>query len=90
MHLITTSPRCNTYAHYSLSLTVTHKTRYTSPDEHAFFPNDLEEPILPLLSYSTVIQPNNINFNPKVKTPNKVKDPMILNEKKQIDLSRLS
>lgn len=29
--------------------------RYTSPDEHAFFPEDVPEPILPPLEYAPVI-----------------------------------
>lgn len=40
--------------------------RYTSPDEHPFYPEELERPILPLLNYSAVVRPNNININPKV------------------------
>ena len=33
--------------------------RYTSPDEHPFYPEELERPILPLLNYSAIIRPNN-------------------------------
>jgi chorismate mutase len=40
--------------------------RYTSPDEHPFYPEELERPILPLLNYSAIIRPNNINLNPKI------------------------
>ncbi|KAL6050639.1 chorismate mutase aro7 [Balamuthia mandrillaris] len=40
--------------------------RYTSPDEHAFFPEELRSPVLPLLNYNAAIQPNQININPKV------------------------
>jgi chorismate mutase len=41
--------------------------RYTSPDEHPFYPEELERPILPLLNYSAIIRPNNINLNPKAQ-----------------------
>lgn len=37
--------------------------RYTSPDENAFFPHLLPEPILPLLDYPRVLHPNRININ---------------------------
>jgi hypothetical protein len=43
--------------------------RYTSPDEHPFYPEELERPILPLLNYSAIIRPNNINLNPKAPLP---------------------
>lgn len=41
--------------------------RYTSPDEHPYYPDELERPILPLLNYSAVVRPNNININPKAR-----------------------
>jgi len=41
--------------------------RYTSPDEHPFYPNKLPPPILPLLSFKEVIKPNTINLNQKIK-----------------------
>ncbi|KAK6913308.1 hypothetical protein RJ641_022909 [Dillenia turbinata] len=42
--------------------------RYTSPDEHPFFPEDLPEPMLPPLQYPKVLHPcaNLININKKV------------------------
>ncbi|KAI4352524.1 hypothetical protein L6164_006765 [Bauhinia variegata] len=42
--------------------------RYKSPDEHAFFPDDLPEPMLPPLQYPQVLHPfaNFININNKV------------------------
>jgi chorismate mutase len=42
--------------------------RYTSPDEHPFFPN-LPEPILPPLAYSeNPLLPNTVNINPRLRT----------------------
>ncbi|GJD08436.1 Chorismate mutase 3, chloroplastic [Galdieria sulphuraria] len=40
--------------------------RYTSPDEQAFFPDILPEPILPPLSFPETIVPNTINLNSKI------------------------
>jgi chorismate mutase len=40
--------------------------RYTAPDEHAFFPNQLPQPILPPLDYEQVLHPNDINVNHKI------------------------
>ncbi|GJQ09816.1 hypothetical protein GpartN1_g1607.t1 [Galdieria partita] len=40
--------------------------RYTSPDEQAFFPDILPEPILPPLSFPETIVPNSINLNSKI------------------------
>ncbi|CAK4071876.1 unnamed protein product [Aphanomyces euteiches] len=40
--------------------------RYTSPDEHAFFPAFLPDPILPPLDYPPVLIPNKININDQV------------------------
>ncbi|CAI5744570.1 unnamed protein product [Peronospora destructor] len=37
--------------------------RYTSPDENAFFPHLLPEPILPIVYYPRVLNPNRININ---------------------------
>jgi len=42
--------------------------RYTSPDEHPFFPDKLLTPVLPLLDYPPVIKPNSININKQIKT----------------------
>jgi chorismate mutase len=42
--------------------------RYTSPDEHAFFPDRIVAPSLPLLNFPVVVKPNKLNFNDKVKT----------------------
>ena len=39
--------------------------RYTSPDEHPFFP-DLPQPVLPPMAYAQRIKPNRINLNPKI------------------------
>ena len=41
--------------------------RYTSPDECAFFPDDLPQPVLPALHPPRVLHPNGININPRVK-----------------------
>jgi chorismate mutase len=41
--------------------------RYTSPDEHPFFPN-LPEPVLPALHYAdNPLQPNSININNRIR-----------------------
>ena len=41
--------------------------RYTSPDEHPFF-SDLDEPILPRLSYrENPLKPNTVSLNPAVR-----------------------
>ncbi|XP_050104332.1 chorismate mutase 1, chloroplastic-like isoform X2 [Malus sylvestris] len=42
--------------------------RFSSPDEHPFFPNDVPEPGLPPLHYPQVLHPiaNSININRKV------------------------
>lgn len=41
--------------------------RYTSPDEHPFFPN-LPEPILPPLAYAeNPLRPNSVNINPRLR-----------------------
>ncbi|KAI9913053.1 hypothetical protein PsorP6_005515 [Peronosclerospora sorghi] len=40
--------------------------RYTSPDENAFFPHLLPEPILPILAYPRVLNPNRINLNTRI------------------------
>ncbi|KAM1015420.1 hypothetical protein COP1_045290 [Malus domestica] len=42
--------------------------RFSSPDEHPFFPNDVPEPVLPPLHYPQVLHPiaNSININRKV------------------------
>ncbi|KAM0955232.1 hypothetical protein EV1_023397 [Malus domestica] len=42
--------------------------RFSSPDEHPFFPDDVPEPVLPPLHYPQVLHPiaNSININSKV------------------------
>uniref|UniRef100_K3X8Z2 chorismate mutase n=1 Tax=Globisporangium ultimum (strain ATCC 200006 / CBS 805.95 / DAOM BR144) TaxID=431595 RepID=K3X8Z2_GLOUD len=40
--------------------------RYTSPDENAFYPHLLPEPILPSLQYPQVLKPNRININDQI------------------------
>uniref|UniRef100_A0A0G4FZ06 chorismate mutase n=1 Tax=Chromera velia CCMP2878 TaxID=1169474 RepID=A0A0G4FZ06_9ALVE len=42
--------------------------RYTSPEEHAFFPDDLPIPILPPKAVPEVLNPNLINYNAKIKS----------------------
>jgi chorismate mutase len=37
--------------------------RYTSPDEHAFFPHRLPAPALPLIEFPQVLHPNMVNLN---------------------------
>ena len=37
--------------------------RYTSPDEHAFFPDLLPAPMLPLIEFPEVLHPNLVNLN---------------------------
>eukprot|EP01012_Entosiphon_sulcatum_P033321 TRINITY_DN42176_c0_g1_i1.p1 TRINITY_DN42176_c0_g1~~TRINITY_DN42176_c0_g1_i1.p1 ORF type:complete len:392 (+),score=79.44 TRINITY_DN42176_c0_g1_i1:20-1195(+) len=41
--------------------------RYTSPDEHAFFPDDLPAPVLPPIAFGAVLRPNKININPTIR-----------------------
>jgi monofunctional chorismate mutase len=40
--------------------------RYTSPDENAFFPHLLPEPILPIIDFPRVLNPNRININNQI------------------------
>ncbi|GJM93039.1 hypothetical protein PR202_ga09557 [Eleusine coracana subsp. coracana] len=42
--------------------------RYKSPDEHAFFPEDLPEPLLPPIQYPNVLHPvaDSININKEI------------------------
>lgn len=40
--------------------------RYTSPDENAFYPHLLPEPILSSLKYPQVLKPNRININDQI------------------------
>ncbi|OQS03709.1 chorismate mutase [Thraustotheca clavata] len=40
--------------------------RYTAPDENAFFPHLLPEPILQPVNYPTVLIPNSININEQI------------------------
>lgn len=37
--------------------------RYTSPDENAFYPHLLPDPILPIIDYPRILNPNRINYN---------------------------
>jgi len=41
--------------------------RYQSPDEYPFFPDALQEPILPPLNYPKVLHDNDVNVNRKLK-----------------------
>ncbi|KAI9836378.1 MAG: hypothetical protein M1819_001407 [Sarea resinae] len=41
--------------------------RYQSPDEYPFFPDAIQEPILPALHYPEVLHPNTVNVNAKLK-----------------------
>jgi len=41
--------------------------RYQAPDEYPFFPNALQNPVLPPLDYPKVLHPNNVNVNEKLK-----------------------
>jgi len=41
--------------------------RYQSPDEYPFFPDALQDPILPPLHYPRILHPNTVNLNPKLK-----------------------
>lgn len=41
--------------------------RYQSPDEYPFFPNELQEPILPPINYPQILHPNNVSVNDKLK-----------------------
>uniref|UniRef100_A0AAV1TJW7 chorismate mutase n=1 Tax=Peronospora matthiolae TaxID=2874970 RepID=A0AAV1TJW7_9STRA len=40
--------------------------RYMSPDENAFFPHLLPEPILPVVNYPHILTPNRININSQI------------------------
>jgi chorismate mutase len=40
--------------------------RYTSPDENAFYPHLLPEPLLPSIQYPRVLNPNRININDQI------------------------
>jgi chorismate mutase len=40
--------------------------RYTSPEEHAFFPDQLPYPILPSLNFPPILHPNNVNINNRI------------------------
>ncbi|CAK4085628.1 unnamed protein product [Aphanomyces euteiches] len=42
--------------------------RYTSPEENAFFPASLPDPILPPLDYAPFLVPNTVNINDQVLT----------------------
>ncbi|RPB01917.1 chorismate mutase [Choiromyces venosus 120613-1] len=42
--------------------------RYQAPDEYAFFPDLIPEPILAPLKYPQLLHPNTINFNDELKT----------------------
>lgn len=41
--------------------------RYQSPDEYAFFPEVLEEPILYPLKYPKILHPNDVNVNTELR-----------------------
>eukprot|EP00966_Prymnesium_polylepis_P213847 4952607-Prymnesium_polylepis.2 len=41
--------------------------RYTSPDEHAFFPQRLPPPELPLLDFASDLHPAVVNLNDRIK-----------------------
>ncbi|KFY14738.1 hypothetical protein V491_05924 [Pseudogymnoascus sp. VKM F-3775] len=41
--------------------------RFQSPDEYPYFPDALEEPILPPLHYPQILHPNDVNVNDKIK-----------------------
>lgn len=41
--------------------------RYQSPDEYPFFPEVLQEPILPPIQYPQILHPNDVNVNHKLK-----------------------
>lgn len=41
--------------------------RYTSPDEHAFFPQKLPAPVLPLIQFPQVLHPTISNLNGDIK-----------------------
>ncbi|PSK59283.1 hypothetical protein B9Z65_3607 [Elsinoe australis] len=41
--------------------------RYESPDEYPFFPDKLQKPILPPLTYPKVLHANDVNVNQKLK-----------------------
>jgi len=40
--------------------------RYTSPEEHAFFPDQLPSPILPSLHFPPILHPNTVNINHQI------------------------
>ena len=41
--------------------------RYESPDEYAFFPDALQNPILQPLHYPKILHPNDVNVNDEIK-----------------------
>lgn len=41
--------------------------RYQSPDEYPFFPDVLQQPILPPIQYPQILHPNDVNVNEKLK-----------------------
>lgn len=41
--------------------------RYESLDEHAFFPDALQKPLLKPLEYPKILHPNNVNLNEQLK-----------------------
>ena len=41
--------------------------RYQSPDEHPFFPDAVETPILQPLQYPQILHPNTVNVNQQIK-----------------------
>ena len=40
--------------------------RYSAPEEHAFFPNNLPEPVLPQRKQAQKLAPNDVNINSKI------------------------
>lgn len=50
----------------SISNTHTAVRRYTSPEEHAFFPEHIPPPILPLLNFPPLLAPNTVDVNPQI------------------------
>ncbi|KAK5085676.1 chorismate mutase aro7 [Lithohypha guttulata] len=41
--------------------------RYDAPDEHPFFPQVLQRPIMQPIKYPTILHPNNVNVNSTIK-----------------------
>lgn len=41
--------------------------RYDAPDEHPFFPQVLQRPVLAALKYPSILHENNVNVNPTIR-----------------------